>query len=349
MVTALVDFGLYLEAEKGYSPKTASAYRSDLRNFMEVLNAREWTGTVEEIDAPAIRAWIVAMKGRNLTNRSIARRIHALRSFWRFLLETDAVTHDPLRKISVPKFTRNLPEYLRVDELRLILEAARKNRIRALARRDYALMAVCIYGGLRRSELINLRLADLNLQDRVLRVCGKGRKWRMVPLAEDVVNALRDWLEARPETPKHDKLFTTACANRIHPSRMQRIWQRILDKSGVRQEGVSLHTLRHSAATLLLQSGTCDIVQIQKLLGHERLETTAMYLHVEQRDLQEAMSVHPLGAGAGRGLGKPSIPVIEKLPSSLAAKSERPETVTVPRAKKWRSGPRQQRRVGARG
>jgi hypothetical protein len=78
---------------------------------------------------------------------------------------------------------------------------------------------------------------------------------------------------------------------------MQRIWQRILDKSGVRQEGVSLHTLRHSAATLLLQSGTCDIVQIQKLLGHERLETTAMYLHVEQRDLQEAMSVHPLGGG----------------------------------------------------
>ena len=86
MRTALVDFGLYLEAEKGYSPKTTHAYRSDLRNFMEVLATRDWSGTVEEIDAPAIRAWIVAMKARNLTNRSIARRLHALRSFWRFLL-----------------------------------------------------------------------------------------------------------------------------------------------------------------------------------------------------------------------------------------------------------------------
>ena len=157
------------------------------------------------------------------------------------------------------------------------------------------------------------------------------------------------WLEVRPKTAKHENLFTTTRANRIHPTRMQRIWRAVLEKSGVRQEGVSLHTLRHSAATLLLQSGTCDIAQIQRLLGHLRLDTTAQYLHVEPKDLQKAMEVHPLGAVSGRGLGKPSIPATEELQSSLAAKSERPETIAVPRAKKWRSGPRQQRRGGAHG
>lgn len=346
MCTALADLALYLEAEKGYSPKTTSAYRSDLRNFMEVLSTREWSGTVEEIDAPAVRAWIVAMKARNLTNRSIARRIHALRSFWRFLLDTDQVTHDPLRKISVPKYSRPVPQYLRADELRQLLDAAQKNRLQSLGRRNYALMAVCIFGGLRRSELINLKLGDVNLKDRVLRVFGKGSKWRMVPLAEEVVKALRDWLESRPVTPKHDYLFTTFRGNRIHPTRMQRIWENVLGKSGVRQEGVSLHTLRHSAATLLLQSGTCDIVQIQRLLGHSRLDTTAIYLHVEQRDLQEAMSAHPLG-GVQRGKSwEPNVPAEVEPQGDVAAEPKNVAAVES-RAKRWANGRRQRRRAVA--
>jgi hypothetical protein len=112
---------------------------------------------------------------------------------------------------------------------------------------------------------------------------------------------------------------------------------------------VSLHTLRHSAATLLLQSGTCDIVQIQRLLGHSRLDTTAIYLHMEQRDLQEAMSAHPLGEVPGREPGRSSVPAVEDLYCGVAAKSERAETVAVPRVKKWRNGRRQQRRAAARG
>lgn len=288
---------LYLEAEKGYSPKTASAYRSDLRNFMEVLRTRGWSGAVEEIDAAGARSWILAMKARKLTNRSIARRIHALKSFWWFLLDTEVVTHDPLRKIAIPKYTRALPQYLRAEELRQILDAAQSHRDVVVRTRNYAMMAVCIYNGLRRGELITLKLSDLDLEGRALRVCGKGRQWRVVPLAEEVHAALVAWLEVRPRSVKHENLFTTTRANRIHPTRMQRIWRAVLEKSGVRQEGVSLHTLRHSAATMLLQSGTCDIAQIQRLLGHLRLDTTAQYLHVEPKDLQKAMDVHPLGAG----------------------------------------------------
>lgn len=116
----------------------------------------------------------------------------------------------------------------------------------------------------------------------------------MVPLAEEPLQALADWLEFRPADCGHDYLFTTSRGNRVHPSRMQRIWRAILERSGIARPGVSLHTLRHSAATLLLQSGKCDIVQIQQLLGHSRLDTTAIYLHVEPGDLRRAMAAHPL-------------------------------------------------------
>lgn len=160
--------------------------------------------------------------------------------------------------------------------------------------RDYALMAVAIFSGVRRAELINLQLGDVDLTERALRVNGKGGRWRIVPLAEEARRAVADWLEFRPADCGHDHLFTTTRGNRIHPSGMQRIWRSILRRSSVRREGVSLHTLRHSCATLLLQTRTCDIAQIQRILGHSRLDTTAVYLHIDQDDLRAAMDAHPL-------------------------------------------------------
>ena len=191
-----------------------------------------------------------------------------------------------------------MPTYLRRDELRAILDAAQQNRDVLVAFRNYAMMAVCIFAGVRRSELLDLRLGDVDSDAKMIRVRGKGRKWRAIPLAEEAWGALSDWLEFRPDGCSHDYVFTTVRGNRVHPSRMQRIWQSILGRSGVRREGVSLHRLRHSAATLLLQSGTCDIVQIQHLLGHSRIDTTAVYLHLQPRDLQRAMARHPLSSGA---------------------------------------------------
>jgi len=113
---------------------------------------------------------------------------------------------------------------------------------------------------------------------------------------EEVVEPIRDWLEFRPNHRGHDYLFTTTHGNRIHASRMQRIWKSILNRSGVEQDGVSLHTLRHSMATLLLQSGECSLVEIQRILGHSRLDTTAIYLHVNGSELRNAVMSHPLAA-----------------------------------------------------
>ena len=309
MDTVIHDFLLYLEAELGYSAHTAVSYRSDLCLISQFIAQQRLTASagsdehvessqpvhVHQITTDLVRAWIVDMKERGLSNNTTARRIHALRSFWRYLLDTDIVDYDPLRKVSTPRRVRPVPTYLRADELRAILDAAQRYRDVLIAFRNYALMAVLIYTGIRRGELINLRLGDVDLQNRLLRINGKGGRWRVVPLAEEAYAALSDWLELRPADCAHDYVFTTARKNRIHPSRMQRIWQSILARTDIKREGITLHTLRHSCATLLLQTGTCDIVQIQQLLGHSRLDTTAIYLHLEPHDLRAAMAVHPLG------------------------------------------------------
>ena len=295
MKTAIEDFVLYLEAERGYSTLTSRAYRSDLRLFVKHVGGTEGVEMVEDVTTARIRSWILELKRKGLCSNSIARRIHALRSFWRYLADIEAVETDPLRRISLPKKERTLPQYLRADELRALLRAAQTNHITLVAFRNYALMAVLVYTGARRGELLSIRLGDVDLQERLLRVHGKGGKWRMVPLAPEACSAISDWLEWRPDHCRHDCLFTTSRGNRIHPSRMQRIWAAVLERSGVRTEGISIHTLRHSAATLLLQSGTCDILQIQQLLGHSRLDTTAIYLHVQPSDLRRVMDAHPLG------------------------------------------------------
>jgi len=156
------------------------------------------------------------------------------------------------------------------------------------------MMAMLIFTGMRRGELINLRVADVSLTERSVTVRGKGGKMRVIPLVDEALEPVRDWLELRPEACGHDCLFTTTHGSRIYPSRMQRIWKGILAQSGIEQDGVSLHTLRHSLATLLLQSGECSLAEIQRILGHSRLDTTAIYLHVSDIEVRDAVMSHPL-------------------------------------------------------
>lgn len=124
-----------------------------------------------------------------------------------------------------------------------------------------------------------------------------------MPLVEEAVRAVEDWLTFR-RTRGHDFLFTTVHGNRVHASRLQAIWKRILDRSGIKRAAVSLHTLRHSVATLLLQSGRADLVAIQHILGHTRPDTTGIYLHVVPGQLREAVNAHPLAVRNGHNSGQ---------------------------------------------
>jgi len=297
MDTLAGDFAVYLEAERGYSPLTATAYCGDLRRFFDFLHSADVPLEPDQVTTALVRRWVVDMHHEGLSPTTIARRLHGLRSFWSYLLACDYVDDDPVRKVSVPKRERTLPRYLTADELEALLEAAQRNKFVICAFRNYAIMSVLIFTGMRRGEVIGLRIGDVSLAEKVARVRGKGGKMRAIPLVDRAVEAVRGWLELRPARKGHDHLFTTTHGNPISPWRMHRIWRAVLEESGIEGEGVSLHTLRHSMATLLLQSGECSLVEIQRILGHSRLDTTAIYLHVTEGELRGAVQAHPLANG----------------------------------------------------
>lgn len=286
------EFLVFLDAERGCSPLTLSAYASDLSQFWSFAQENGVTSP-DGVTTPLVRAWLAHLKRNGLAYSSIARHASALRSFWRYLLDNAHVAHDPLRPISTPKRKQTVPTSLSVDEVRLLMDAAHAHRDPVVATRDSAMICTLVFTGLRRGELLALTVDDLNLDTRTLHVRnGKGGKDRLIPVSEEVVEPVREWLSVRP-TGKTDALFTTTCGNRVHSTRMQIIWKRVLRDSGITRPGVSLHTLRHTFATLLLHNGA-DLVTIQRLLGHTRLDTTAVYLHTNTDDLREGMSCHPL-------------------------------------------------------
>lgn len=294
MKTVAQDFLVYLEAEKGYSPHTATAYCDDLRRFFGFLTGEGVELEVENVTTTLVRQWLVAMHHDGLSPTTIGRPLYGLRSFWKYLLACDYVEDDPVCKVGVPKRERRLPKYLIAEQLEKLLDASQRNKYVICGFRNYALLSMLIFTGMRRGELIGLRMGDVSFDEKLVRVRGKGYKTRVIPLVDRALDAVRDWLELRPNHKGHDFLFTTTHGNRVGPWRMHKIWRRVLEDSGIETEGVTLHTLRHSMATLLLQSGECSLVEIQRILGHSRLDTTAIYQHVTEGELRDAVHAHPL-------------------------------------------------------
>ncbi|MEA3403592.1 MAG: tyrosine-type recombinase/integrase, partial [Armatimonadota bacterium] len=266
----------------------------DLRRFFDFMESEGVDCTVENVTTSLVRGWVVSMHRRGLSKGTVARRLYGLRSFWTYLHDCGHTDGDPVRQVSVPKYERKLPKYLPAEDLEKLLEASQQSPSVMCAFRNYAMMSVLIFTGMRRSELIGLKLSDVSLRDSTVRIRGKDDRERVVPLVDRAVDAVRDWLEFRPEDCEHEYLFTTTHGNRIYPSRMQRIWRSILERTDVKDEGISLHTLRHSMATLLLQSGEASLPEIQRILGHARLDTTAIYLHVTDGGLRGAVRAPPL-------------------------------------------------------
>lgn len=285
----------YLEAERGYSPLTIQAYRSDLSQFIESLNEQGASLSVEEIQTGEIRNFVVSLQARGLKPATIARRINCLRSFFHFLWTNEYVPRNPCVKIRTPKQERKLPMVLSKGECRALLEAAYKSHYTMLGFRDRAIVSLLLYTGVRRAELLNLRLDDLDLKQGWVRVRReKGKKMRLVPLVPEAIAAIEDWLEFRPAC-QHQSLFTTLARKPLGRHGLQALFRKALRNASITRTGITIHTLRHSFATLLLRNG-CDLMSIKEMLGYASLESTAIYLHVDMSSLQAAAAKHPLRA-----------------------------------------------------
>ena len=287
MDAAVGSFLEYLGVERGASPHTLRSYAADLTEFTRFL-ADEKIGGLPDADTRAVRAYVARLHQRRLSKATIARKLAAVRSCFRFLARRGALPANPARQVRSPRLGRRLPSFLPVDEATLLLNAPPEPS--AAGKRDRALLELLYASGLRVAEGCGLDLDDLDEARRTVRVVGKGDKERVVPVGETALEALAAYLAMRGR--QRGPLFLNARGGRLTPRSAHRIVRARARQVGIDQR-VTPHTLRHSFATHMLGAGA-DLRLIQELLGHSRLSTTQRYTHVSPEHLMRVYDrAHP--------------------------------------------------------
>jgi integrase/recombinase XerC len=283
----------YLSEEKNASPHTCRAYRKDLEEFDKFLKT---SGTylstmgdreMEKVDRLAIRRYLSFLHRKNKKS-SIARKISTLRSFFRYLVREQLATSNPAKSVSTPKVEKPLPTTLTVDEAFRLMETPPEKK----GLRDRAILELLYSSGIRVGELVGLNLDQLDLDLGIVKVMGKGRKERIVPVGSKAIEALKAYLEKRGILDGKDPLFLNSRGGRLTARSVGRVIKKYTKHSGIFRR-VSPHTLRHSFATHLLDAGA-DIREIQEMLGHASLSTTQRYIHLSPGKLMEVYDkAHP--------------------------------------------------------
>ena len=304
------EFLKHLQLDVRASEQTVRGYGTDLREFHQFLKTRIFGGRVPtetSIDHLAIRAYLAYLHDRGVSRATVARKLAALRSYFRYLTKSGVLKRNPASLVATPRLDRRLPHPMPQDEVESLLDSAFGKDPRDA--RDRALLELLYATGVRVGELVGADLGDLELGgssgEGILRVFGKGKKERMVPIGSKAVQALRHYLPVRMNLgggsgsgeADRDALFLNARGGRLTDRSVRRILnRRIRRAAGARR--VSPHSLRHSFATHLLNAGA-DLRSIQELLGHASLSTTQKYTAVTTRRLLEVHeSAHPRSAGA---------------------------------------------------
>lgn len=300
-------FLAWMQLQKGLSDASVNAYRNDLTQFEAWLHDRGLTlGAPSGIRRQEIQDFIAQLHKEGLSKTSIARKLSALRSLFRHLLRQRRIENDPTAGVRNPKQAIHHPVVLNVDQAFTLLgplstlpeadspASADQTRRKALALRDRALAETLYDAGLRISEAVGLDMGDLDLQQGVARIWGKGSKERLAPLGEACVCTLRAWLALRPllADPSERAVFVGARGKRLDRRQGARIVDALRVQAGLPQH-ISPHTLRHSFATHLLEGGA-DLRTVQELLGHARLSTTQRYTHLTMDKLMRVYDkAHP--------------------------------------------------------
>ena len=279
-----------LRVERRLSPHTESAYSRDLAALLEYC-ASQGLDDWHSLDSQHVRSFAARSHRRGLAPRSVQRRLSAVRSLFRFLAREGEVKHDPAADVPAPKARRRLPATLDTDTMARLLEVRADDR---LGLRDKAIMELFYSSGLRLSELLGLDLADLDLRDRTVRVLGKGRKVRIVPVGRHAAEALARWLRERATVAAIDEtaVFVGVNGRRLGPRVVQKRiarWARLQGLPG----HVHPHMFRHSFASHLLESSG-DLRAVQELLGHANIGTTQVYTHLDFQHLARIYdAAHP--------------------------------------------------------
>lgn len=287
-------FILYLKNEKRYSEHTLIAYKQDLHSFSIYSKEIYELDDLSKVNQDVIRSWTVYLMRKGLSNTSINRKIASLKSFYKFLendfINTEKVIN-PTKHLITPRKVKRLPSFIKEDEMKNLLSGFDEKDF--ITQRDKSIITLLYATGIRRSELINLKWNDINLTDTYIKVFGKRKKERIIPINNDVVEVLKVYKELKDELFGLDNnCFVTQKGKKLYPKAVYNIVHKYLNTvSTVEQK--SPHTIRHSFATHLLNNGA-ELKAIQDLLGHNSLAATQIYTHTTLHKLKESYrKAHP--------------------------------------------------------
>lgn len=280
-------------AEKGLAQNSIVSYRSDLAHFIDFYGAE-----LTDVDEADAYAYIKHLNEKGFESSSIARKVSALRDFYKFLLSENIIDENPFAEVDNPKQKRSLPKFLTREEINQIIDAARNND--DFCHQRTAVMLKLMYaGGLRVSELVTLPLNCINAKQNQILIKGKGSKERIVPIAEPAMVSVLNWIKVRnSSTSVKEKRFlfpsTRSLSGHLTRDGFYKNVKKLAVLAGISPERVSPHVLRHSFATHLLDSNA-DLRSVQAMLGHKDISTTQIYTHTTaQSIIKEVFDKHPL-------------------------------------------------------
>lgn len=279
------DFYNYLLFDKNYSKNTITSYLNDLYDLL-VFNKIDKEITLYNLNETDIRLYIKNLSQKNIGERSIARRISTFKTYYKFLIITNKIKNSPLEFIVIPKQKKKLPTVLSIEEVLKLLDIPLNN---SYDYRNKAMLELMYATGTRISELINLKLSNIDLDLNLIKTIGKGNKERIIPIGDYATEYLKKYIyEFRPfflKNQNSEYLFLNRMGNKMSRQMFFKIIQSLAVKQGIKTK-FSPHTLRHSFATHMLEYGA-DLRTIQELLGHSNISTTQIYTHLSTDKLRE--------------------------------------------------------------
>ncbi len=304
----LKEYIFYLRVIRNRSEKTIESYYIDLRLFLRYIKeniiSAENCDIIADVPFSAVAGITLAdvyeylnfsAEERGNNDKTRARKISAIKGFYKALcnnkLTSFHLENNPVEQLDVPSPKKAQPKYLGLDESRKLLENV--SPASDFYERDFCILMLFLNCGMRLSELVGLNITDIDLDDRSMRLLGKGNKERIIHINNGCAEAIRQYLAARPEAPT-DALFLSKRKTRISNRRVEQIVTNAIDRIGMGNRGLSTHKLRHTAATLMYQYGNVDPMVLKEILGHASVSTTEIYTHLTNDNVRTAMESNPL-------------------------------------------------------
>ncbi len=283
------EFVEHIDVERNLSPRTVEAYQRDLRKWVSYLNEDAVPLDTDAVGVEQVRGFMRWLSNGGRAPATVRRALWCLKSLYTFGCRFKGVERNPSMAIVPPRMPERLPDVPSRSEVMRLLRACDENYFRLYRVRDKAIIATLAFLGVRRQELIDLHLDDWNAeQQTVLIRSGKGRRDRMLPVPGDLAALVEAWLDARPDADVPN-LFISRCGGPLRASALYRMLKRLIRKAGL-ERNVGLHSLRHYAATSLVQSPNGGLAHAQRLLGHQSPQSTAVYVHLSVDDLRQGVS-----------------------------------------------------------